>query len=68
MHGEEIGAAVCISERDRDCHLAAHRGIWSLELVHFDDLLVGHEFYEMAVVRVGVRGCLTRPGRLGLRQ
>ena len=44
MHGEEIGAAVCISERDRDCHPAAHGRIWSLELVHFDDLLVGHEF------------------------
>jgi hypothetical protein len=43
VHGEDIGAAVCIGEGDRDRHLAAQRGICRLELDHFDNLLVRHE-------------------------
>jgi len=27
VHGEDVSAAVCIGERDRDRHLAAQRGI-----------------------------------------
>lgn len=37
MHREEIGAAVCIGERNRNRHLAVHRGILRLELVYFND-------------------------------
>jgi len=49
MYGQNIGAAVCIGERDRDRHLAAQRGVWRLELDNFDDQLVPHELHEAAV-------------------
>lgn len=68
MDGEDIGTALCIDERNRNCHLAAHRRICRLELIHFDHLLVGHELYEVAMVGVGVRGCLASPGRLIIRE
>ena len=68
MHSEDIGAAVCISKRDRDRHLATQRGICRLELDHFDNLLVRHELHEVAVVRVGVRGRLAGPGRRVVRE
>jgi len=42
-HLEMIGAAVGISERDGDGHLATPGRIFRLELVHFDDPLVRHE-------------------------
>jgi len=63
VHGEDIGAAAWIGERDRDRHLAVQRGICRLELHHFDNLLVRHELHEAAVVRVGVcgRSCRPRP-------
>lgn len=64
MYGAHIRAATRISERERDHHLAAHRGIGRLELHHFDHLLIRHELDEVAVVRVGVRGCLAGPGWL----
>jgi hypothetical protein len=63
VQSEEISAAVCIGEHDRDRHLAPHRGIVRLELVHFDNLLVGHELREVTVIRVGVRGRLAGFGR-----
>ncbi len=68
MHGEDIGATVCIGERDRDGHLAAQRGICSLKLVHFDNLLIRHELHETAMVRIGVRGRLTHSGRRVIRE
>ena len=68
MHGEDIGAAVCFGERDRDRHLAAQRRIRRLELDHFDDLLVRHELDEAAVVRVGVCCRLAGPGRRVVRE
>ena len=40
VHGEESGAAVCVGERVRDCHLTLQRRIGRLELDHFDNLLV----------------------------
>jgi hypothetical protein len=43
---------------------AAPRRICRLKLVHFDNLLVRHEFHEVAVVPVGVRCRLASPGRL----
>src|SRR5574341_408110 len=64
MYGEHIRAAPRISERERDHHLAAHRGIGRLELHHFDHLLIWYELYEVAVVRVDVRGHLAGPGGL----
>jgi hypothetical protein len=68
VHGEDIGAVVCIGERDRDRHLAAQRGICRLELDHFDNLLVRHELHEAAMVCVGVRGRLAGPGRRVIRE
>ena len=61
MHGEDVSAAIRISERNRDRHFAAQRGIRRLEFAHFDDLLVRHELHEATVIRVGVRRCLTVP-------
>jgi hypothetical protein len=34
VQGEDFSSAVCIGERGRDGHLAAHRGIRRLELDH----------------------------------
>ncbi len=64
MYGDHVGAAVCISERERHHHFAAHRGIGRLELHHFDHLVIWYELDEVAVVRVGVRGRLAGSGRL----
>jgi hypothetical protein len=63
VYGEDLGAAVGISERDRDRHLAAQRGITRLELDDFDHLLVRNERHEAPMVRVGVGGRLAGPGR-----
>jgi hypothetical protein len=68
VDGEHIRAAARISERERDHHLAAHRGIGRLELHHFDHPLIGYELDEVAVVGVGVRGRLAGPGRLVVRE
>ena len=68
MHGEDIGAAVCIVERIRDRHLAAQHGICRLELDHLDNLLVRHDLHEATVDRVGVRGRLAGPGRRVVRE
>jgi len=68
VDGEHIGAAARISERERDHHLATHRGIGRLELHHFDHPLIWYKFYEVAVERVGVRGRLASPGRLVVRE
>jgi hypothetical protein len=48
--------------------ISAQRGIDRLELDHFHNLLVGHEVYEAAVVRVGVSGRLAGPGRRVVRE
>jgi hypothetical protein len=63
VDGERIRAAAPIGERESDHHLATHRDIGRLEPHHFDHLLIWHEFYEAAVVRVGVGGRLASPGR-----
>ena len=63
MYGEHIRAAARITERERDHHLAAQRGISRLELHHFDYLLIGYELDEVAVVRVRMRSRLAGPGR-----
>ena len=68
MYGKDIGAAVCVRERDGDRHLAPQCRILRLELAHLDDLLVRHELHEAAVVRVGVQGRLTGPGRRVVRE
>jgi hypothetical protein len=36
MHGEDLGAGVCIGERVRDRHLAAQRWVCRLELNHLE--------------------------------
>jgi hypothetical protein len=61
VHGEDIGAAVCIGEHVPDRHLAAQRGICRFELDYFDNLLVPHQLHEAAVEGVGVRGRLAAP-------
>src|SRR5260370_39222394 len=43
VYADNLGAAVCIPQRDRDRHFAAQHRIRRFELVHFDDLLVRHE-------------------------
>src|SRR5437762_2324056 len=63
MNAQYIGAAACIRKRERDCHLAAHFDIGSLELHDFDHLLVWHQLDEVAMVRVGVRSGLAGPVR-----
>ncbi len=68
MHGEHVGATVCIGERDRDRHLAAQCGICRLELDHFDDPLVRHELQKTAVERVSVRGRFPYSGRRVIRE
>jgi len=52
-------AQTCSPYGDR--HLSLKRGIFRLKLFHFDDLLVGNELTEVAVV--GVQG--RRPYHLG---
>jgi hypothetical protein len=59
VHGEHLGAATGIGERDR--HLAAQCGISRFELDHFDDPFVRHERHETIVVRVRMRGRLAAP-------
>lgn len=67
MHRDDVGAIVRVGERDGNRHLAAQRRIRRLELDHFDNLFIRHEFHEMTGVRVGVcgrlagaRGCIIR--------
>ncbi len=64
MHGEKIGTAVGISERDADSHLAMKRGGFRLEFIYFDDQLVSHELRKVAVIRVGVCRRLAGTSRL----
>jgi hypothetical protein len=64
----QISATICVDERHRDRHLAAQGGIGGLELVHFDDLRVRHEFHETAAVGVGAGRCLAGAGRLLIGQ
>ncbi len=58
VYGQHPRAAVRISQRERDCHLAAHREIGCLELHDFDHLLIRHELDEATMAGVGVRGRL----------
>jgi hypothetical protein len=68
VHREEIGTSFVIAERDRDFHLATQCGVFGLELVHFDDLLVRDEPHEAAMVCVGMSGRLTSRGRRIVRK
>ena len=66
MHREYIGATSGVGQAVRNGHLALHCGVVRFELDDFDHLLVGHELYEAAVMRVRVRRRLAGADRLGV--
>jgi hypothetical protein len=62
MYAHYFRAAVFIGKHDRDSHFTLKRGIHCFEFVDFNDPLVRHEFYEMAVLCVSVLGRLAYSG------
>src|SRR5215472_10951698 len=59
VQATEVGAAVVGGgEREGDRHLALQRRVRGLELEHLDDLRIGNEPDEPAVVGVGLRAGL----------
>jgi general secretion pathway protein I len=60
----DVGAVAEVAQQEANGHLALHRRVVGLELEGLDDLLVGDEGDEAAVIGVGVRGGLA--GAAGL--